>query len=133
MDWSNLGYLVFFGVMAFMMFRGGGCCGGGHDGGQSGTGHTRGSHGGCCGGGSVSESHSSKKVEEKSTTTNFVVEGMTCQHCAGTVEKALLGKQGVSAAKVSLVDKKVEVAFNPAIINVEALKKVVGEAGYEAK
>lgn len=116
-----------------MMRRGGGCCGGGHHGGHSDTGHSRSGHGGCCGDGSVPEPQLPKNVEENSATTNFIVEGMTCQHCAGTVEKVLLGRQGVSTAKVSLADKKVEVTFNPAVINVEAMKKVVREAGYQAE
>lgn len=139
MEWSNLGYLVPFGAMAFMMLRGGGCCGGenyaGNNGGHGGGHHnqgSRGGHDGCCGGGSASKAQSSQNAE-KHTETHFIVEGMTCQHCAATVEKALLGRQGVTAARVSLEDKKVEVHFDPAVINVETLKKMVREVGYQAE
>ena len=132
MDWNNLGYIVLFGAMAFMMFRGGGCCGGGHRGGNNG-GHNSGSHsghGGCCGG-SAPEPPTPKDTAASAAMTEFTVEGMTCQHCAGSVEKALLGRPGVSSAKVSLADKTVEVNFDPAVITVDGLKQAVREAGYQ--
>ncbi|HMM21521.1 MAG TPA: heavy metal-associated domain-containing protein [Selenomonadales bacterium] len=158
MDWSNLGYLIFFGAMAFMMLRGGGCCGGGHQQRGADSGQAHGGNagaGGCCGSGhgehnngyhdrhdkdaheshdssgsrSVSRIQLSKKLAENFATTHFVVGGMTCQHCAGMVEKSLLGKAGVSSAKVSL-PKIVEVTFDPEVVKVEDLKQVVREAGY---
>ncbi|MDT8899658.1 heavy-metal-associated domain-containing protein [Anaeroselena agilis] len=134
MDWGNLGYIVVFGAMAFMMFRGGGCCGGGHRGGHNdGRNGSHSGHGGCCGGGSVPE-HQPRQtgnMAENATTTRFGVTGMTCQHCAGTIEKALLATAGVNGARVSLADKTAEVTFDPAVVTVEDLKRTVREAGYQ--
>lgn len=45
---DNWWYILIVGAMAFMMFRGGGCCGAGHG---SHSGHDDSHGGGCCGGG----------------------------------------------------------------------------------
>ena len=57
------------------------------------------------------------------------IEGMTCMHCAGRVEKALNALPGVSA-KVDLQGKKAEITLVAPLAD-ETLGKAVVDAGYE--
>ena len=66
------------------------------------------------------------------TDVRFTVAGMTCQHCAGTVEDALLKISGVHSVKVNLQANKVEVSFDPAVTNSGKLKQAIRDSGYEA-
>ncbi|CEP68004.1 Copper ion binding protein [Moorella glycerini] len=61
------------------------------------------------------------------------VEGMTCNHCKMSVEKALRGLEGITAVAVDLAAKTARVTYDPAKVNLEAMKKAVIEAGYEVK
>ena len=60
------------------------------------------------------------------------VTGMTCAHCAHSVEKALLGIHGIDSAQVSLATNQAEV-FLQSSIPTEALLAAVTQAGYGAK
>jgi len=59
------------------------------------------------------------------------VEGMTCEHCERTVERALKGVSGVISAKADhktgLVDIRIAEGHSP---DTAALKAAVDEAGY---
>lgn len=57
------------------------------------------------------------------------IEGMTCMHCSGRVEKALNGLDGVDA-QVNLSDKIATLHINGDVSDV-LLKKTVADAGYE--
>jgi len=57
------------------------------------------------------------------------IEGMTCMHCSGRVEKALNGLDGVEA-QVNLSDKIAILHINGDVSD-ELLKKTVADAGYE--
>lgn len=56
------------------------------------------------------------------------VEGMSCNHCVNSVEKAVkeLGAEG----KVNLANKEVEVQFDGSKLSVEAIKDAIEEQGY---
>jgi copper chaperone len=56
------------------------------------------------------------------------VEGMSCNHCVNSVEKAVkeLGAEG----KVNLANKEVEVQFDERKLSVEAIKDAIEEQGY---
>lgn len=61
----------------------------------------------------------------------MLIEGMSCSHCSGRVEKALNAVEGVKAtvdleAKTAYLDLDREVSD-------EALTQAVTEAGYEVK
>ncbi len=66
------------------------------------------------------------------TQTTLKVNGMSCEHCVGTVSKALKGLKGVKKANVNLQEGLAEVTYNPDKISVDALTKAVIDAGYEA-
>jgi len=65
-----------------------------------------------------------------SETIHLNIEGMTCMHCVGAVQKALAGVDGVEeVVNVSLESGSATVSGNA---NTEALIAAVKEAGYEA-
>jgi copper chaperone CopZ len=58
------------------------------------------------------------------------IEGMTCGHCSGRVEKALKAMDGIVDAKVDLANKNAIVEMND---NVEdsLLIETIDDAGYD--
>ncbi len=59
------------------------------------------------------------------------VEGMTCGHCVGRVQKALDTAPGVTEAKVDLDSGTAEIRFG-AETDAAGLAAIVTEAGYPA-
>src|SRR4051794_16730698 len=65
------------------------------------------------------------------TATDVVeipVEGMTCDHCVGTVRRALEGVPGVRSAAVDLAGKRAEVEAEG--VDPSTLRRAVEAAGY---
>lgn len=62
----------------------------------------------------------------------LIVEGMHCNHCAATVEKALKELEGLSKVKVHLDKKEVEVISTTPITE-ESIKKVFANLDFELK
>ena len=60
------------------------------------------------------------------------VEGMTCGHCVGRVQKALDAAPGVTGAKVDLDSGTAEISYG-AETDVARLAEIVTEAGYPAQ
>ena len=59
------------------------------------------------------------------------VEGMHCDHCKASVEKALSAVEGVASAKVDLKKKTATVALERDVAD-SALLDAVNEAGFQA-
>jgi copper chaperone len=57
------------------------------------------------------------------------VEGMSCQHCVSSVEKAL--KEVGATGEVNLAAKSVAVQFNESKVKLEAIKEAIEEQGYD--
>jgi copper chaperone CopZ len=66
-------------------------------------------------------------------TTRFQIDGMTCGHCAGTIEKALRASLPEVEPVLEVAEKRLVATFDPGKIAVSQIVSVVGEAGYEAK
>jgi copper chaperone len=64
-------------------------------------------------------------------TATIKVNGMRCGHCKAAVEKALGGVEGVSSVAVDLKEKSVEVQFNSSATNLDAIKEIIEDEGYE--
>jgi copper chaperone len=62
-------------------------------------------------------------------TTKLTIKGMTCTHCAQTVEQALRNTEGVERARVHYLRKEAEVQGNA---NPDMLIEAVEQAGYSA-
>lgn len=60
----------------------------------------------------------------------LIIEGMSCGHCTGRVEKALLGLDGVEAVMMDLTEKSATVTFTKALPN-EQLIAIIDDAGYD--
>ena len=58
------------------------------------------------------------------------IEGMQCNHCKMTVEKALNSMEEVTRVEVSLENKKAVIELNKEIEN-DKIKNVILEAGFE--
>lgn len=71
--------------------------------------------------------------KEKTVDENQVIyriDGMSCNHCKNSVEKAIRGVEGVEEVEVILGKKEAVVTGAP---NDDTIKKVVEELGFEFK
>jgi copper chaperone len=60
------------------------------------------------------------------------VEGMKCEKCSGSVEKALKATQGVEKVEVSLQQKEVVVEYDDAKVTEAQLREVINSTGFKA-
>lgn len=65
-------------------------------------------------------------------TTRLKVSGMSCEHCADRVQKALASRNGVRNAAVHQQSGAAEVEFEETSVSPEQLIAAVEEAGYSA-
>ncbi|MBO1511345.1 copper chaperone CopZ [Metabacillus bambusae] len=65
---------------------------------------------------------------EKVTLT---VNGMSCGHCVNAIEGNVGKLNGVSDVKVHLSEGKVDVAFDSAVISLDAIKETIDDQGYD--
>lgn len=75
-----------------------------------------------------------KQEKERTNTMTKVIsiEGMMCNHCTGTVQKALEAVEGVKAVTMSLEQKNATVELASDVAD-DVLTKAVVDAGYEVK
>ena len=75
-----------------------------------------------------------KQEKERTNTMTKVIsiEGMMCNHCTGTVQKALEAVEGVKAVTMSLEQKNAAVELASDVSD-EVLIRAVTDAGYEVK
>ena len=73
-----------------------------------------------------------RKMEKKIYEKNVYIEGMSCNHCKMSVEKALKSIDGVENVAVKLDDKKASITSTKSINNDE-IKKVIEDIGFEVK
>ena len=59
------------------------------------------------------------------------VDGMTCGHCAETVQKAVGGLPGVKNVTVNLEAKQVAVEFDQSKTGLESIQNKIKEAGFD--
>lgn len=72
-----------------------------------------------------------KKAEENKMKT-IKIEGMSCNHCKMSVEKALNSIEGISKVEVDLEKKQAVIESNVEIEN-DKIKEVIEEQGFEVK
>ena len=68
--------------------------------------------------------------KEGDEQVSFQIEGMDCSSCASTLETSLMKQKGVLATKVNFLSKLGEVAFEPKLTSVAALRMIIEKAGY---
>ena len=59
------------------------------------------------------------------------VEGMSCDHCKHSIEKALNGLNGVTSSEVSLANGNVEVEFDENQVAFKDFKEAIEDQGYD--
>lgn len=64
-------------------------------------------------------------------TKTLNVEGMSCMHCVNAVKKSVESLSGISKVDVDLNGKKVQVEFDPEKVDLEKIKEMVEDAGYD--
>ena len=66
------------------------------------------------------------------STKTIEIEGMQCNHCKMSVEKALNSLDGVNSAEVSLENKNAVIETSKEVKD-EEIRNVITEAGFEVK
>ena len=66
------------------------------------------------------------------TTSTIKVEGMTCSHCAGTVQTTLESVPGVKSVTVDLEGGKADVTYAGDSDTVVKMVEAINAAGYKA-
>jgi Cu+-exporting ATPase len=61
---------------------------------------------------------------------NLQIEGMTCANCAGRVEKAIAGLEGVSDVTVNFALNSANVQFDDSKLDTSKIAEVVNDSGY---
>ncbi len=77
------------------------------------------------------EADACKDHDHAHETLTFTIEGMTCSHCAETVERAFRESPGVESADVSLDSKTAVVGGHD--LDADALARAVEAIGYKAR
>ena len=67
------------------------------------------------------------------STNRFTITGMHCDGCAQGIASELKRAPGVAFASVSFSNKLAIIAYDTNRISAKGLKKVITEAGYEAR
>lgn len=70
-----------------------------------------------------------KKVEEEKIMKTISIEGMQCNHCKMTVEKALSSIDGVTNVEVSLENKTAVIETSKEILD-NTIKNVIEDSGF---
>lgn len=65
--------------------------------------------------------------------TVLKVEGMSCQHCVNSINKAVGELNGVEKVSVDLKGKTVSVDYNQDQVGLDRIKEVIEDQGYEVK
>ncbi|OFK59581.1 hypothetical protein HMPREF2811_04390 [Globicatella sp. HMSC072A10] len=61
----------------------------------------------------------------------FAIEGMGCQHCVHSIEKALTELEGVHHVDVSLEKNNAIIEYDKSLLTEKDLQRTVDEAGYD--
>ncbi len=69
---------------------------------------------------------------ETTSTSTFVLQGMTCANCAQTIEKGVAKVPGVSSATVNFAAEKLSVIYDPTQVQSADLIAKVEDLGYRA-
>lgn len=69
-------------------------------------------------------------VEEDLSQEGLTLTGMDCADCALQIERILMQQRGVSSATVSFAASKMNVCFDPDVVNLSEIESIVSKLGY---
>jgi P-type Cu+ transporter len=72
-----------------------------------------------------------KPLQPKIETRDIAIEGMTCDNCVRTVEKALRGLKGVREVRVDRAKARATVSFDTVQTDIPAIHDCLLKAGYK--
>ncbi len=75
----------------------------------------------------------SESTQQKTTSQDFTVLGMTCAACAVSVESMLKSQKGVKDAQVNLMNKSVRIDYLSPQIGVSDFQKTLQKIGYQLR
>ena len=61
----------------------------------------------------------------------LLVPDISCGHCKASIEGAVASLDGVARAEVSVNDRTVEVAYDPAQVDLAAIVAAIDDQGFE--
>src|SRR5674476_487464 len=68
--------------------------------------------------------------QEKTKKITLNIGGMSCIHCAHTIEKELAKLNGVTQATVNLAAEQALIDYNPDLVTQKIIETVITDAGY---
>lgn len=71
-----------------------------------------------------------KRKPDNCESKTFDLKGMHCSSCAVNIDLALEDLEGINKTKTNYAKSKIEICFDPAIIQLEKIKKTVSDLGY---
>lgn len=66
-------------------------------------------------------------------STTFEVEGMSCNHCVNSIKNAVSQLEGVVNVEVDLEAKRVMVEYTDGLVNLQTIREIIEEQGYDVK
>lgn len=73
-----------------------------------------------------------QKSDPNKTGKAIIKTSAECGSCKERLEGVLNYTKGVKFAELNVLEKTLEVHFNPSKINVEEIRKIISETGYDA-
>ncbi|MCL1599457.1 MAG: copper ion binding protein [Actinomycetia bacterium] len=67
------------------------------------------------------------------TQITLSVPDISCGHCKSSIEGAVGPMDGVAKAEVSISDRTVDVEFDPAKVELDAIVSAIDDQGYEVE
>ena len=61
----------------------------------------------------------------------FAVDGMVCEGCVDSIQKALKLHDGVGSARASLEEANVHIAYDSSTVDLDTLTGTIQEAGFD--
>jgi copper chaperone len=67
------------------------------------------------------------------TNQTFIVPDIHCDHCASSIEGAVSAIEGVEKVKVQIEQRTVDVTYDDAFVDFDAIVTAIEGQGYEVK
>jgi Cu+-exporting ATPase len=72
-----------------------------------------------------------KATKNQLQTVTLKLSGLHCSSCGMSIDNALEENTAVSEAATSYARAETKVSFDPALIDIEGIKKIINKAGYQ--
>lgn len=71
-----------------------------------------------------------KKTPDNCQSHTFDLGGLHCSSCAVNIDLALEDLKGINKSKTSYQNSKIEICFDPELVNLKEIKKTISDLGY---